>query len=104
MSKDFEVPNENKIAENVVGYAALFFSLVYRLPQLLKIHKEKTGSAISTKMLIIQNISYIFYITYGVMVGDFIYLFSSIISFVQGILMHSMILYYNRINESVLPS
>ncbi len=77
-----------------IGISALILSLVYRIPQIYEIYKTKRGDDISTYMLIIQNVSYLLYIAYGVFVHDWIYIASSVLSFLQNILVYFMKKYY----------
>lgn len=86
----------NGIVMQIVGLGALGLSLLYRIPQIYEIYKTKSAEDISTWMLIIQNLSYILYIIYGVFVHDWIYIASSVLSFVQNLIIYFMKVYYRR--------
>ncbi len=85
--------------QQVVGVGALVLSLIYRIPQIVDIYKSKKADDISTWMLIIQNLSYILYIAYGVFLHDWIYISSSVISFIQNIVIYCMKKYYSRLQR-----
>lgn len=84
---------------NIFGITALILSLLYRIPQIYRIYKSKSAIDISIWMVTIQNISYIFYIIYGVLVWDWIYISTSIISVLQNITILILRCYYIRANK-----
>jgi uncharacterized protein with PQ loop repeat len=86
----------NGIVMQIVGLGALGLSLLYRIPQIYEIYKTESAEDISTWMLIIQNLSYILYIIYGVFVHDWIYITSSVLSFVQNLIIYFMKVYYRH--------
>jgi len=86
----------NSIIVQAVGLSALGLSLIYRIPQIYEIYKTESAEDISTWMLIIQNLSYVLYVTYGVFVHDWIYIASSVLSFVQNLIIYFMKMYYRR--------
>lgn len=81
-------------AQDVIGISALVLSLIYRIPQIYVIYKSKKATDISTWMLVIQNISYLAYISYGVFQHDWIYILSSIISCIQNMIIYFMKRHY----------
>lgn len=76
----------NYIAINAVGISAIVCSLIYRFPQMYKIYKTRSGLDISSWMIWIQNFSYVLYVVYGIFVHDWIYISSSLLSFIQNII------------------
>jgi len=68
---------------NVIGIAGMVVGLLYRVPQIYRTYKRKSAIDISVWMIFIQNLSYVFYIIYGVLVWDWIVISSSIISVLQ---------------------
>ena len=74
----------------IVGIGALIFSLIYRIPQIYTIYRTKKAGDISTYMLIIQNLSYILYILYGIFIHDWINISTSVISFIQNLIIYFM--------------
>lgn len=78
--------------EIYIGFAGLVCSLIYRIPQIYKIFKTKSAKDISLWTVHVQNVSYIFYIVYGFMIKDIVYIVSSFVSVFQNIII--MILYF----------
>lgn len=74
----------------IIGFSGLVCSLFYRIPQIYKLYRTKSAKDISTTMVHIQNVSYVFYIVYGWMIGDIVYIVSSILSVVQNIVILGM--------------
>jgi uncharacterized protein with PQ loop repeat len=93
----------NDTIQEIVGIGALLLSLIYRLPQIYDIYKSKKADDISNLMLIIQNLSYVAYISYGVFIHDWIYIASSVISFLQNFVIFLMKRNY-RIAETEMIS
>ncbi len=89
----------SNLIQEIVGIGALILSLSYRIPQIYDIYKSKKADDISTIMLIVQNLSYVLYISYGVFVHDWIYIASSIISFIQNMIIYFMKRHYARVNK-----
>lgn len=75
----------NEIALLTIGWLGLAMSLVYRIPQIIKIVRTKSAQDISVWLIHIQNVSYILYIIYGVGRDDMIYIVSSALSLVQNL-------------------
>jgi len=48
----------------IFGYIAIFFSIIYRIPQIKKIYALKKGGDISKKTYMLHNMSYIFFLIY----------------------------------------
>ena len=91
----------NNIIMQAEGLNTLGLSLMYRIPQIYEIYKTESAEDISTWMLIIQNLSYILYVTYGVFVHDWIYIASSVLSFIQNLIIYLMKVHY-RLKRQVL--
>lgn len=82
-----------------IGFSALGFSLLYRIPQIYKIIKNKSSNDISIWMLHLQSISYVLYIAYGVLQEDLVYIISSCLSFSQNIILYFVYFLYKRREE-----
>jgi len=87
----------------IIGYAATALSMIYRVPQIHQLYKTKKGDDISTHTIIIQQLSYILAILYGVLRTDHVYITGSSISFIQNIIILCMKKRYSRIKELPLP-
>jgi uncharacterized protein with PQ loop repeat len=82
--------------ELFLGFAGLFTGLCYRIPQIYKIHKTKSGKDISIPMIHLQNISYGFYIAYGILANDIVYILSSCVGVFQNLLIIALCYYQHR--------
>lgn len=72
--------------ELFIGFAALICNMIYRIPQIYRTYKTRSAKDISIYTIHIQNTSYILYICYGYLIGDIVYIISSIISILQNII------------------
>ena len=52
------------INNSIFGYIGLIFAITYRIPQILKIFKNKKGEDISKKTFILHNCAYLFLLIY----------------------------------------
>ena len=87
----------------IIGFCAIFLSMIYRFPQIYLIYKRKSGNDISWWMIFIQNLSYILYTYYGFAKNDIIYISSSIIAMIQNFIILGMTRYYNNSkNQTIL--
>ena len=48
----------------IFGYIGMFFAVIYRLPQIIKLCKTKKGGDISKTSFILQNVAYISLVIY----------------------------------------
>lgn len=95
-------PEPDPLVVLIIGSLGIVFSLVYRIPQIYKVYKTRSAKDISVGTIVIQNISYVAYIVYGVLVWDWVYLASSIISFGQNVIIIALRSYYIRRNENAV--
>lgn len=79
----------------LLGFAATVLSLIYRVPQIWKLYQSRSGKDLSLWMIHMQNLSYVGYIAYGYLVGDLVYLVSSILSLLQNFVILGMIRAFN---------
>lgn len=61
-----------------------------------KIWERKSADDISPWMIHFQNLSYGFYIAYGVIISDIVYIVSSVISVVQNLIILGMYLKFRK--------
>jgi len=88
---------------NIIGYIGVFFAMIYRFPQIIKIYKTKKGEDISSKMFILHNCAYLFLLLYIINKKPIDYLIISyyIIGVTQNIIIVIMKKYYkNEANEA----
>jgi len=83
---------------NIFGYLGLFFAMIYRIPQIVKIYKSKKGEDISKKTFILHNCAYLFLLIYIVRKDPIDYLIISyyIIGTIQNLLIVIMKSYYKK--------
>lgn len=70
----------------LIGFAGLICSITYRIPQIYRIYKIKSGNDISSWTIHVQNISYVLYTIYGILDNDLVYIVSSIIALLQNMI------------------
>ena len=87
------------VNNEIFGYIGLVFSMIYRIPQIVKIYKTKKGEDISTKTFILHNCAYLFLLTYTARKLSIDYLMISyyINGIVQNLLIVIMKKYYKKI-------
>lgn len=89
----------------LIGYSATALSLIYRIPQVYQLWKTKKGNDISLAMIIIQQLSYIIAVLYGVLRDDYVYITGSCISFLQNlIILYLRNLYSTTTNSSPIST
>lgn len=87
---------DREIYQPLIGYGALLLSFSYRIPQLLKLWRTKSGSDISQKMIHLQNTSYVLYVVYGILISDLVYILSSMLSIIQNLIILAMVRYFKN--------
>ena len=50
------------VNNDIFGYIGLVFAIIYRIPQMIKIYKNKKGEDISTTTFILHNCAYLFFL------------------------------------------
>lgn len=93
--------NSSDIIKTILGLSALILSLSYRLPQIYKLYKTKSGGDISKRSIIIQSASYIAWFSYSIMVNDMFYMVANLLSFSQNVII--WIMKYKYIKLTKLP-
>ena len=48
----------------IIGYLGIFFAVIYRIPQIIKLYKTKKGGDISKSSFILQNLAYVAFTIY----------------------------------------
>ena len=79
-----------------VGGAAPVFSLVYKIPQIVKLYQTKQVGSLSFLSLLCQWLSYSFYIVHGIVIEDMPIITMGVVSMVQSILLLAMFAYYKK--------
>lgn len=86
----------------IVGISGILLSLGYRIPQIYRTYKKKSAIEISIWMIWIQNLSYVIYIVYGILIKDWVYIASSLLSICQNMIILSMRYYYRKIEQPTI--
>jgi uncharacterized protein with PQ loop repeat len=87
---------------DIFGYIGIVFAMIYRIPQIIKIYRNKKGEDISTKTFILHNCAYIFLLIYisNKTPIDYLILTYYIIGMIQNLIIILMKKYYNNIIET----
>lgn len=78
------------------GWAATVFSLVYKIPQIVKLYQTKQVGSLSFLSLLCQWLSYSFYIVHGIVIQDMPIITMGVVSMAQSILLLAMFAYYKK--------
>jgi len=86
---------------DIFGYLGVVFAMIYRIPQIIKIYKNKKGEDISTRTFILHNFAYIFLLIYisNKQPIDYLILSYYIIGMIQNLLIVLMKRHYHNIME-----
>ena len=88
----------------IFGYLGIIFASIYRIPQMIKIYKNKKGEDVSKKSFIMHNCAYVSYILYLVLEKkeiDYLLLIYYIIGMTQNLVIIGMKKYYKKITVPV---
>ena len=88
--------------KTIFGWVASSITVVYKIPQIIKLYKTKKSSDLSILSLIIQSIGYIFYILHGFNINDLPIISMGVGALIQNIII--IILYYLYNNNETIPT
>jgi len=71
----------------ILGFSGLACSIVYRVPQIVKLYRTRGYKDLSMSTIHAQNLGYFFYLTYAYFIHDVVNIVASIISVNQNILL-----------------
>ena len=86
-----------------LGYMGVFFAVIYRIPQVVKLYRTKKGADVSKKSFMLHNgayISLILYISLSKPELDYILMGYYVVGLVQNILIILMKQYYKVYGET----
>ena len=89
---------------DIFGYIGIIFAMIYRIPQIIKIYKNKKGEDISTKTFILHNCAYIFlliYISHKSLV-DYLIISYYIIGIVQNLIIVLLKKHYKNSENTIV--
>ena len=87
---------------SIFSYTGLFFAIIYRCPQIIKIYKTKKADDLSSYSYITHNGAYISFILYLVgtrNTGELVLCLYYILGIIQNLLIFGMKLYYTKKNK-----
>ena len=88
--------NIKQMSTEIFGWVAAALSLIYKLPQMYRLWRAKKIDGLSVTSLIVQAISYGFYIAHGVVINDLPILWMGIVALAQSIFVIGLYFYYKR--------
>lgn len=83
----------------IIGWLGILLSQLYKVPQLVHTYRSKQAEDLSLLSIVIQTSSYVVWVAYAVIKGDFFYIVANILSFVQNIVLHLMKWYYRKVEH-----
>ena len=86
--------------QSVFGWIASSITVIYKLPQIIKLYKTKKSDDLSIMSLFIQLIGYIFYIIHGYTVNDLPIIFMGSGALFQNIVLMIMYFCYKNNEEN----
>ena len=86
--------------EKLFGWLATVLSLLYKIPQIIKLYRTKQIGSLSFCSIFCQLVSYSFYIVHGLIIDDMPIVVMGSVSLIQSIILVGMFLYYRRSSDS----
>jgi len=86
------------------GWIASIISLVYKLPQIYLLYRNKKHESISLVSICIQTVSYLFYIVHGIYINDDPIFYMGIGNMIQSCCLICMYFVYRKASQSVSES
>lgn len=83
----------------IFGWIATSLSGLYRIPQIIKLYKNKSADGLSSVSYIIQTTSYSFYILHGVIVEDYPIVAMGCIAIFQNLIILYLYYYFHKENN-----
>ncbi len=85
----------------VFGWIGSSISLIYKMPQIYLLYKEKKHKGLSILSISVQAFSYIFYILHGYFMQDNAILYMGILCLIQSLCLITMYIAYNEKPETI---
>lgn len=90
---------------NIFSYTGLFFAIIYRIPQIVKIYKTKKADDLSSYSYLTHNGAYISFILYLIgtnKTDEWVLCFYYIMGICQNLLIFCMKYYYYKRNLNII--
>lgn len=91
------------MSTEIFGWVAAALSLIYKLPQMYRLWRAKKIDGLSVTSLIVQSISYGFYIAHGVAINDLPILWMGIVALIQSLLVIGLYFHYKHSEQTTTP-
>jgi len=78
--------------KQLFGWVASSITVIYKIPQIIKLYRTKKSSDLSILSIFIQLLGYVFYILHGIFTSDLPIIFMGSGALIENIIV--MILYY----------
>lgn len=82
------------MSTSIFGWIATSLSLIYKLPQIYELWKSKKHEGISIISILVQLVSYGFYIAHGIIIDDLPIMAMGIAAGIQSIIIVMLYYYY----------
>lgn len=92
------------IMTTAFGWIASIISLVYKLPQIYLLYRNKKHESISLLSICIQAVSYVFYTVHGIYINDDPIFYMGIVCLAQSFCLIFMYFVYRKASQSVSES
>ena len=93
------------MSKSLFGWIASGITIIYKMPQIIKLYRTKKSADLSIVSLFIQLIGYIFYILHGYTLRDLPIIFMGAGALFENIIIMIMYYwYYEKIDTSISPS
>jgi uncharacterized protein with PQ loop repeat len=91
------------IQTSFFGWLGTTCTIIYKLPQMYKLYKNKTSKGLSIMSYGIQTISYVPYVIHGIIINDLPTFAMGLFSLILNILICFQICFYKKYYDSVIP-
>jgi MtN3 and saliva related transmembrane protein len=88
------------MSKSLFGWIASGITVIYKIPQIVKLYKTKKSTDLSILSLFVQFIGYIFYILHGYTVQDLPIIFMGSGALVENLIV--MIMYYCYYEKAIV--
>jgi uncharacterized protein with PQ loop repeat len=83
------------------GWLGMVTTLLYKLPQIYKLYKDKTSKGVSLISYSIQTISYLPYAIHGIMIDDLPTFSIGAFSFILNVILCMQIIFYHKYYDQI---
>jgi MtN3 and saliva related transmembrane protein len=92
------------MSKSIFGWIASGITVIYKIPQIIKLYKTKKSDDLSILSLFMQLIGYIFYILHGISINDLPIIFMGSGALFENIIVMAMYYIYKEDNIEDEPN